>query len=71
MRARTHNFLAWGAEFSFLIFNSLKIGLKKCACDALHTVHAVPELRVAARRLRDRVSLQTSLLVASTLDFAR
>ena len=41
----------------FLIFNTYKIAQKTCACMRLHTVHALPDLRVAAGRLRDGVSL--------------
>jgi len=48
---------AWEAEFSILYFQHYKIAQKKCACMRLHTVHALPDLRVAAGRLRDGVSL--------------
>jgi len=49
---------AWEAEFSILYFNTYKIAHKMCV-HALHTVHAWPDLRVAAGRLRDGVSDNT------------
>jgi hypothetical protein len=62
---------AWEAEFSILYFQHLQNRLEKMYVHALHTVHAMPDLRVVAGRLRDGLSLQTRLLVASTLDFPR
>jgi hypothetical protein len=46
---------AWEAEFRFLYFQYLQIHLEQMCVHALHTVHAVPDLRVAAGRLRDGV----------------
>jgi hypothetical protein len=47
---------AWEAEFSILNFQLLQNAAEKMNVHALHTVHAVPEMRVAAGRLRDGVS---------------
>src|SRR5215471_13721444 len=44
---------AWEAEFSILYFQYLQNHLEKMYVHALHTVHALPDLRVAAGRLRD------------------
>jgi len=46
----------WEAEFSILYFQHLQNRLEKMCAHALHTVHALPDLRVAAGRLRDGVS---------------
>jgi hypothetical protein len=48
---------AWEAEFSILYFQHLQNRLQKMCMHALHTVHALPDLRVAAGRLRDGVSI--------------
>jgi len=48
---------AWEAEFSILYFQYLQNRSEKMYVHALHTVHALPDLRVAAGRLRDGVSL--------------
>ena len=41
---------AWEAEFSFLYFQQSQNRFEKMCVHALHTVHAMPELRVAAER---------------------
>jgi len=46
----------WESEFSILYFQHLQNRLEKMYVHAVHTVHAVPDLRVAAGRLRDGVS---------------
>ena len=46
----------WEAEFSILYFQQVQIGLEQMYVHALHTVHALPDVRVAAGRLRDGVS---------------
>src|SRR5215471_13776881 len=52
---------AWEAEFSILYFQYLQNHLEKMYVHALHTVHALPDLRVAAGRLRDGVSPDLTL----------
>jgi hypothetical protein len=47
---------AWEAEFSILYLQHLQNRSEKMYVHALHTVHALPDLRVAAGRLRDGVS---------------
>jgi hypothetical protein len=47
---------AWEAEFSILYFQHLQNLSEKIYVHALHVVHALPDLRVAAGRLRDGVS---------------
>jgi hypothetical protein len=49
---------AWESKFSILYFQYLQNRSKKMYVHALHTVHALPDLRVAAGRLRDDVSDQ-------------
>jgi hypothetical protein len=44
---------AWEAEFSILYFQHLQNRLEKLHVHALHTVHALPDLRVAGGRLGD------------------
>ena len=44
---------AWEAEFSIPYFQYLQNHLEKMYVHALHTVHAVTDLRVVAGRLRD------------------
>jgi hypothetical protein len=56
----------WESEFSILYFQYLQNRLEKMYVHALHTVHALPDLRVVAGRLRDGVSVlmeQSTLLV--------
>ena len=48
---------AWEFEFSILNFRYLQNRSEKMYAHALHTVHALPELRVVAGRLRDGVSV--------------
>jgi len=48
---------AWEAEFSILYFQHLQNAAEKMCMPALHTVHALPDLRVAGGRLGDGVSL--------------
>ncbi len=47
---------AWESEFSILYFQYLQNLSEKMYVHALHTVHAVPDLRIAAGRLRDGFS---------------
>ena len=47
---------AWESKLSLLYFQYLQSRSEKMCVHALHTVHAVPEMRVAAGRLRDGVS---------------
>jgi hypothetical protein len=44
---------AWESRFSILYFQYLQNRSAKMCVHALHTVHAVPDLRVTAGRLRD------------------
>jgi hypothetical protein len=44
---------AWESEFSILYFQYLQNRCGKMCVHALHTVHALPDLRIAAGRLRD------------------
>jgi hypothetical protein len=44
---------AWEAEFPILYFQYLQNAAEKMYVHALHTVHALPDLRVVAGRLRD------------------
>jgi len=46
---------AWESRFSILYFQYLQNCSEKMYVHALHTVHALPDLRVAAGRLRDGV----------------
>jgi len=48
---------AWEAEFSILYFQHYKIAQKNVRACVCIPVHALPDLRVAAGRLRDGVSL--------------
>jgi hypothetical protein len=43
----------WESELTLLYFQYLQNRLGKINMHALHTVHALPDLRVAAGRLRD------------------
>ena len=49
---------AWEAEISILYLQHLQNAAEKMCVHALHAVHAVPDLRVAAGRLRDGVSFR-------------
>jgi hypothetical protein len=53
---------AWESEFSILYFQYLQTCSEKMYVHALHTVHVLPDLRVAAGRLRDGVSILISTL---------
>jgi len=46
---------AWEFEFSILYFQYLQIHSEKMYVHALHTVHALPDLRIAAGRFAGRV----------------
>jgi len=46
---------AWESKVSLLYFQYLQNPSEKMCVHALHTVHAVPDLRIAAGRLRDGV----------------
>jgi hypothetical protein len=48
---------AWEAEFSILYFQYLQNRSEQMHVHALHTVHAMPDLRVAAGRFAGRFSL--------------
>jgi hypothetical protein len=50
---------AWECKFSILYFQYLQNRLEKMYVHALHTVHALPDLRVAGGRLGDGVSLNS------------
>jgi hypothetical protein len=43
----------WEADYSTLYLQHLQIRSGKINVHALHTVHALPDLRIAAGRLRD------------------
>ncbi len=43
----------WEGKYNALYFQHLQNDSTKMRVHALHTVHAVPDLRVAAGRLRD------------------
>jgi len=45
---------AWEAEFSILYFQYLENRSEKMYVHALHTAHAVPDLRIAAGRVAGR-----------------
>lgn len=49
---------AWESNLSVLYFQYLQNRSEKMYVHALHTVHALPDLRVAAGRLRDGVSIR-------------
>jgi hypothetical protein len=53
---RTRNIQLGNQNFRSFILNTYKIAQEKMYMHALHTVHALPDLRVAAGRLRDGVS---------------
>jgi hypothetical protein len=48
---------AWESEFSILYFHNLQNRLREINVHALHTVHALPDLRVAGGRLGDDFDL--------------
>jgi hypothetical protein len=48
---------AWEAEFSILYFQHLQNRSRKMYVHAVRTGHALPDLRIAAGRLRDGVSV--------------
>jgi hypothetical protein len=54
--------LAWEFKFLILYFQYLQNRSEKMYVHALHTVRALPDLRVAAGRLRDGVSAHTTPL---------
>ena len=47
----------WESRSDALYFQHLQNGSAKMRMHAMHTVHAVPDLRVVAGRLRDVVSV--------------
>jgi len=53
----------WESEFSILYFQYLQNRSAKTYVHALHTVHALPDLRVAAGRLRDGVSSKRAYVI--------
>ena len=54
---RIRNLQLGKLNFRSFIFNTYKNRLGKINVHALHTVHALPDLRVAAGRLRDGFSI--------------
>jgi hypothetical protein len=52
---------AWEFEFSILYFQYLQNQSAKITVHALHTVHAVPDLRIAAGRFAGRFSCAISI----------
>ena len=64
--ARTRNFQPGEAEFSILYFQHLQNRVGKIHVHALRAVHALPDLRVVAGRLRDGVSFDNAVLPNST-----
>src|SRR5260370_39750624 len=64
---RCHNLRGlspWEGKYSTLYFQHLQIGSRKMYVHALHTVHALPDLRVAAGRLRDGVSSKRAYVIS-------
>src|SRR2546428_14106208 len=62
---------AWESKFSILYFQYLQNRSEKMYVHALHTVHVVPDLRVAGGRLGDGVAFDSdSLPVLSFERFA-
>jgi hypothetical protein len=55
---------AWELKFSLLYSHYLQNRIEQLHVHALHTVHALPDLRIAAGRLRD--DLYNALLFATT-----
>jgi len=53
----------WESEFSILYFQYLQNRSAKTSVHALHTVQALPDLRVAAGRLRDGVSSKRAYVI--------
>ncbi len=51
---------AWESKQSLLYFQYLQNRSEKMYVHALHPVHDVPDLRIAAGRLGDGVSISTS-----------
>ena len=64
MEARTRNFQLEKLNFRSFIFNTYKI-TQKMSVHALHSVHALTDLRVAARTFAGRCSPDDSLPVLS------
>jgi len=60
--ARTRNFQLGKLNFRSFIFNTYKIASEEMCVYALHTVHALLDLHVAAGRLRDGVSFEPCML---------
>src|SRR5712664_1325822 len=54
----------WESKLSILYSQYLQNHSEKMRVHALHTVHAVPDLRIAAGRLRDDVSRRRVVSVA-------
>ena len=54
---------AWESKFPLLYFHNLQNRLGKINVHALHTVHAVPDLRVAGGRLGDGVSIWSAAVL--------
>ena len=48
---------AWESKFSILYFQYLQNRLEKMYVHALHTVHALPDLRIAGGRLGDGLTV--------------
>jgi hypothetical protein len=61
----------WESKLSTLYFQHLQNRSAKIYVHALHTVHALPDLRVAAGRLRDGVSAKLMRSLSRHSDSAR
>src|SRR5258706_3946262 len=57
----------WESKFSILYFQYLQNRSRKMCVHALHTVHALPDLRVAGGRLGDGVSSKRPLCARANL----
>jgi hypothetical protein len=61
---------AWESKLSTLYFQHLQNRSAKTCVHALHTVHALPDLRIAAGRLRDvflrEISITSEMLSVIT-----
>ena len=52
---------AWESELSILYFQYLQNPSEKMCVHALHTVHALPDLRIAAGRFAGRCVIKNEL----------
>ncbi len=56
---------SWESKLSILYFQYLQNCSEKMYVHALHTVHALPDLRIAGGRLGDGVSFLLSMAICS------